>query len=249
MPSPSEATLSRLSDMVVEKKYDLGIGTDGDADRLGIIDEKGHYIHPNKVMVLLYYYLIKYKKWQGDVVRNIATTHQLDAIANSFNYKCHEVPVGFKHVSGMMQKTNALIGGESSGGLTIKGHVKGKDGIFAAGLLVEMMSVTGKGLGEMIRGIDEIYGSFEMAEANFVFSEELRQSLMTRLFTEKEVPDFSNPIDHVSYLDGVKVYFENGDWIIARFSGTEPLIRIFSESNHQENAEAYIQTMKNFLGL
>jgi phosphomannomutase len=183
------------------------------------------------------------------VVRNIATTHQLDAIAHSFDYKCHEVPVGFKHVSGMMEKTNALIGGESSGGLTIKGHVKGKDGIFAAGLLVEMMSVTGKGLGEMIRAIDETYGSFEMAEANFVFSEEVRQELMSRLFTHKEIPDFSKAIDHVSYLDGVKVYFKNGDWIIARFSGTEPLIRIFSESDTQENAKRYIQVMKTFLGL
>ncbi len=249
MPSPSEETLARLANMVVEKKYDLGIGTDGDADRLGIIDETGHYIHPNKVMVLLYYYLLKYKNWQGDVVRNIATTHQLDAIAKDFSQQCHEVPVGFKHISGKMNTTGAVIGGESSGGLTIKGHVKGKDGIFAAGLLVEMMSVTGKRLGAMLSAIDETYGTFEMAEANFGFSVEEKERLMTLLYTDKQVPNYSESIDHVSYLDGVKIYFKNGDWIIARFSGTEPLIRVFAEASTIEIANSYIKDMVAFLGI
>lgn len=249
MPSPSEETLSRLANTVVEKKYDLGIGTDGDADRLGIIDETGKYIHPNKIMVLLYYYLIKYKKWSGGVVRNIATTHQLDVIAEDFGYKCHEVPVGFKYISGKMNDTAAIIGGESSGGLTIKGHVKGKDGIFAAGLLVEMISVTDKRLGVMLADIDNQYGTFEMEEANFHFSIEEKERLMTLLHEDKNVPKYEAEIDHVSYMDGVKIYFKNNDWIIARFSGTEPLIRIFAESSTKEQAKQYIAEMKEFLGI
>ncbi len=103
LPSPSAHTLAKLSDMVVEEEYDLGIGTDGDADRIGIIDEKGKFVHPNEIMMLLYYYLLKYKGWRGDVVRNIATTCILDCIADDFGQKCHEVPVGFKHISGMME--------------------------------------------------------------------------------------------------------------------------------------------------
>lgn len=249
MPSPSEDTLARLSQMVVEKKYDLGIGTDGDADRLGIIDESGRFIHPNKIMVLLYYYLLKYKKWRGPVVRNLATTHQLDKIAHFFGELCYEVPVGFKHISGKMNETGAVIGGESSGGLTIKGHVKGKDGIFAAGLLVEMISVTGKRLGEVLEEIDAAFGTYEMAEANLAFAPEDRSRLVTLLHEDKEVPVFSEPIEHVSYLDGVKIYFENGDWLIARFSGTEPLIRIFAEAKDLITANHYIAHMKSFLNI
>lgn len=249
MPSPSELTLSRLADLVVEKHYDLGIGTDGDADRLGIIDETGKYIHPNKIMVLLYYYLIKYKHWSGDVVRNIATTHQLDVIAKDFGFASHEVPVGFKHVSGKMNETDAIIGGESSGGLTIKGHVKGKDGIFAAGLLVEMMSVTDKRLGAMLEEIDHKYGTFEMEEANFGFSLDVKERLLKLLYTEKKVPAYKQVVDYVSYLDGVKIYLENNDWIIARFSGTEPLIRIFAEASTKAQATAYIKEMVDFLGI
>lgn len=249
MPSPSEETLNHLANMVTEKGYDLGIGTDGDADRLGIIDEEGRYIHPNKIMVLLYYYLLRHKNWRGDVVRNIATTHQLDAIAKDFDQTCHEVPVGFKHISGKMNETSAIIGGESSGGLTIKGHVKGKDGIFAAGLLVEMISVTGKRLGAMVAEIDDRYGSFEMAEANFSFSPSEKDRLIKCLMEDKQIPIYEKTIERVSYLDGMKIYFDNGDWIITRFSGTEPLLRVFAESRTIDEAQACIETMREFLGL
>ncbi len=247
LPSPSAQTLTRLSDFVVEKKYDLGIGTDGDADRLGIIDETGEFIHPNKIMALLYNYLLEYKHWEGGVVRNIATTHLLDAIAKKHGQECYEVPVGFKYVSAKMQETDAIIGGESSGGLTLKGHVNGKDGIFAAGLLVEMISVTGKRLGEMLKVIEDTYGSFEMTEANLEFHPKEKERLLNLLYEEKSVPDFGKVIDHISYDDGVKVYFEDGGWIIARFSGTEPLLRIFAEDSSADIANTYIQKMKEFL--
>lgn len=249
MPSPSEETLRHLRNLVVEKQYDLGIGTDGDADRLGIIDEMGVYIHPNMIMSLLYYYLLNYKGWRGPVVRNLATTHLLDAIAADAGETCYEVPVGFKHISSKMAETDAVIGGESSGGLTIRGHIKGKDGIFAAALLVEMICVTGKRLGEMMKELESKFGSFQMEEANLSFHPREKERLVNLLFEEKQLPTFSKEIDHVSYLDGVKVYFKNNDWIIARFSGTEPLIRIFAESSSATDANRLITEFREFLGI
>ena len=125
LPAPSAATLHSLQNYVVEKQCDIGIATDGDADRIGVIDDKGNFLHPNDILVLLYYYLVKFKGWHGPVVRNIATTHMLDKVAEQFGEKCYEVPVGFKYVSAKMQETGAIIGGESSGGLTV--HDAGSD--------------------------------------------------------------------------------------------------------------------------
>lgn len=249
LPSPSAATLSKLREMVVLEGYDIGIATDGDADRIGIIDNEGLFIHPNEIMMLLYYYLIKYKGWKGDVVRNIATTHILDKIAEDNGFICHEVPVGFKHISSKMEETDALVGGESSGGLTIRGHIKGKDGIFAASLLVEMVCVTGKGLSEMLNEIYTKYGYMTMSEADYSFSLQKKSELMDILFNKKQLPDFGHEIDRVSYLDGAKVYFKNGGWIIARFSGTEPLLRIFCEMQDIETARDCTDKLRKFLNL
>lgn len=246
LPSPSAQTLGRLKNEVVEKGYDLGIGTDGDADRLGIIDEKGNFIHPNDIMALLYYYLLKYKNWRGPVVRNLATTHLLDKIAEGFGEKCYEVPVGFKHISSKMEETDALIGGESSGGLTIRGHIKGKDGVFAASILVEMISVTNKHLSMLLEEIYDQFGKFEMAEAGFGFDIEEKERLLKMLYTDKQIPEFSFEVDKVSYMDGVKVFFKNGGWIIARFSGTEPLLRVFAEMDSMDKAEQVSREMKEF---
>ena len=249
LPSPSAKTLRALSEKVVEQGYDMGIATDGDADRIGIIDNKGNFIHPNQIMALLYYYLVKYKGWKGDIVRNIATTHLLDKIAESFGQTCHEVPVGFKHISSKMEETDALIGGESSGGLTIRGHIKGKDGIFASSLLVELVSKTGKGLSELLDEIYSIYGKCEMCETDFKFTQAKKDELKKLLFEDKKVPEYEYEIDKISYMDGLKIYFKNGGWIIARFSGTEPLIRIFCEMETYDEAEKCCDTMREFLGL
>ena len=247
LPSPSTHTLHRLKDLVVEKGYDIGIGTDGDADRLGIIDEKGDFIHPNNILALLYYYLLQYKGWKGGVVRNLATTHLLDRIAQGFGEECYEVPVGFKHISAKMEEKNALIGGESSGGLTIRGHISGKDGVFAASILIELLSVTRKSLSGLLAEINQAYGYFYMVENDFRFNGLDKAWLVKKLFTDKELPDFGFPVAKVSYLDGVKVYFQNGGWIIARFSGTEPLLRIFAEMDSEETAAAVSEKMKAFL--
>ncbi|HIF9219572.1 TPA: phosphoglucomutase/phosphomannomutase family protein [Photobacterium damselae] len=247
MPSPSAATLYRLKHLVAHEGYDIGIGTDGDADRLGIIDEKGNFIHPNEVLLLLYYYLLEYKGWQGSVVRNIATTHLLDKVAAAYGEKCFEVPVGFKHISAQMEADDSLIGGESSGGLTIRGHIKGKDGVFASSLLVEMISVTGKKLSELL---DEIYGKYGYAytaEGDCTFKASDRKRLYNKIYVEKALPEFAYEVEKVSYADGAKVYFKNGGWALARFSGTEPLLRLFVEMEDKDQAEAVLLQLKSFL--
>ncbi|MFC1507933.1 phosphoglucomutase/phosphomannomutase family protein [Pseudomonadota bacterium] len=247
MPSPNAATLYRLKHLVAHEGYDIGIGTDGDADRLGIIDEKGNFIHPNEVLLLLYYYMLKYKGWKGSVVRNIATTHLLDKVAAAYDEKCFEVPVGFKHISSQMEADDSLIGGESSGGLTIRGHIKGKDGVFASSLLVEMISVTGKKLSEMLDEIYTKYGYAYTAEGDCTFKASDRERLYDKIYVEKALPEFEYDVEKVSYADGAKVYFKNGGWALARFSGTEPLLRLFVEMKDQQQAEAVLQQMKVFL--
>lgn len=249
MPAPSKNSLTELCTYVTEMGCDLGIATDGDADRLGVIDDLGHYLTANEILMLLYYYLLQYKGWRGPAVRNVATTHVLDRMAESFGEVCFEVPVGFKHISSKMQETGAIIGGESSGGLTVRGHINGKDGIYAATLLVEMIAVTGKRLSELADEIREKYGTTYMEECSYKFSEERKEDLKKTLFQDKLLPEFDLPIEKVSYLDGCKVCFQNGGWIIARFSGTEPLLRIFCEMENQEKAERYCRVFAEYLKL
>ncbi len=249
LPAPNEETLGALQSYVAENKYDIGIATDGDADRIGVIDNEAKFLHPNRILVLLYYYLLKYRDWRGPVVRNIATTHLLDKIAEGYKEECFEVPVGFKHISAKMSETNAIIGGESSGGLTVRGHIQGKDGIYAAALLVEMIATTGRGLSEIYDEITDKFGEFFMAERDYKFSQEIKDKIMNILMVEKKLPEFKDEVEKVSYLDGCKVYFKNGGWIIARFSGTEPLIRIFCEMSTLEHAEETCDVMSKFLGL
>ncbi|MGN0505657.1 MAG: phosphoglucomutase/phosphomannomutase family protein [Lachnospiraceae bacterium] len=249
LPSPSAATLKSLQNCVLDRHCDIGLATDGDADRIGVIDDKGNFLHPNDILVLLYYYLVKYKGWHGPAVRNLATTHLLDRIAEDFGEKCYEVPVGFKYISAKMKETDAIIGGESSGGLTVKGHIQGKDGVYAATLLVEMMALTGKKLSELAAEITERYGELFREERDYAFSREKKVMMEEKLLKKKELPVFTSAIDHVSYLDGCKVYFKNGGWVVARFSGTEPLLRIFSEMPNKTEAEAVSAAFEELLEL
>lgn len=249
LPAPNAKTMVPLQSFVLENGCDIGIATDGDADRLGIIDDRGQFLHPNQILVLLYYYLVKYKGWQGPVVRNIATTHLLDRLAEYLGETCYEVPVGFKHISSKMLETDAVIGGESSGGMTVRGHIAGKDGIYAASLLVEMIAVVGKKLSQIYDEVTALFEPHFMAETDFHFPAERKEEIHHTLMVEQKIPLFEHEVDHVSYLDGCKVYFKNGGWIIARFSGTEPLLRIFCEMRNSADAEETCRIFREFLGL
>ncbi len=248
LPAPTPETLADLQRQVLEHNADLGIATDGDADRLGVIDENGRYVGANEVLVLLYHYLLKYKGWKGAAVRNVATTHLLDRVAAKFGEECVEVPVGFKHISSAMQAHDALIGGESSGGLTVRGHIYGKDGLYAAALLVEMLSVTGKRMSRLVRDLYDEFGELHAAEYDWALTEARKAEIRERVFEKRELPDFGLPVRRVSYEDGCKVYFDEG-WIIVRFSGTEPRVRIFAERDTMAHARALVGTMASFLGL
>ncbi len=249
LPAPNHKTLAGLMTYVEEKGCDIGIATDGDADRLGVIDDKARFLHPNTILVLLYYYLLRFKGWRGCAVRNIATTHLIDRIAEDFGEVCYEVPVGFKYISAKMAETNAIIGGESSGGLTVRGHILGKDGIYAAALLVEMMAATGLSLSQLYDEITQKYGTYEMVESDYRFSLADKERIMGVLFLDKLLPEFEYEIEKISYLDGCKVYFKNGGWIIARFSGTEPLLRIFCEMPTLDKARKVSETLSTFLNI
>ena len=249
LPAPNAQTLRSLQNYVLDRGCDIGVATDGDADRIGVIDDTGKFLHPNDILVLLYYYLVKYKGWSGPVVRNVATTHMLDRVAESFGQKCYEVPVGFKYISSKMEETDAIIGGESSGGLTVKGHINGKDGVYAAMLLVEMIAVTGKKISQIARDIEEEYGSIYMEERDYKFTPERKEEIQRTLMVDKALPNIDEPVEKVSYMDGCKIYFKNGGWIIARFSGTEPLLRIFCEMPEAYQSVRMCEIFEEFLEL
>ena len=249
MPAPTEKTLGALKNLVIKDGYDLGIAMDGDGDRLGIIDGNGKYIGANEILCMLYYYLVKYKGWKGPVVRNLATTHMLDKIAESFGEKCYEVPVGFKYISSKIDEVDAVLGGESSGGLTVRGHINGKDSVYAASLFAEMVSVTGETPSQLLKELETKFGKFVMVEDNLEFAPERKSEIENIIMVQKKLPDFGLEIEKVSYEDGCKVYFADGSFVICRFSGTEPLLRIFAESTTKKDAAKYIADFREFLDI
>ena len=198
---------------------------------------------------MLYYYLHEYRGWRGPVVRNLATTHMLDMMAKDFGESCYEVPVGFKWISSKLDETDAVLGGESSGGLTVRGHIYGKDSVYAAMLFVEMLSAIGKTPTAFWQELTEKYGSFEMVESNLHFHPAEKERINNLLMVEKKVPDFGKEIATLNYEDGFKVTFKDNSFVICRFSGTEPLLRVFAESSTAAAAEEIIACMKQFIGL
>jgi phosphomannomutase len=243
-PAPDLDALRMLRAYVRDEHHDLGLATDGDADRIAVVDEKGDYVHINDVLVLLYWYLHMVKGNRGGVVRNLATTHMLDRLAAFFGEKCIETPVGFKWIAAGMQEHQALLGGESSGGLTIRGHILGKDGIFASMLIMEMLAKTGKKISELLEEVRKITGRMYSVEDNLLATAEMRVVVPKRvqeLITSGQAP---YPVIRLRDDDGTKLYFEGDSWVLLRFSGTEPLLRIFAEADTPEKARELANWMK-----
>jgi phosphomannomutase len=248
-PAPDLDALRLLITHIRDDGYDLGLATDGDADRIAIVDEQGEYVSTNDVLLLLYYYLHQVRGEQGGVVRNLATTHLLDRLAACFDETCYEVPVGFKHVAATMKQHDALLGGESSGGLTIRGHILGKDGIFAAALIVEMIACTGQKISELRQTVYDLTGRLYVVEDNVPATPEMRVIIPRRL-AESEITHLGPyPVQRVSHLDGTKFFLESDNWLLLRFSGTEPVLRIFAEADTEEKARELIQWLKDFVAL
>lgn len=249
IPAPTESRLTDLRYRVVEGKYDLGIAFDGDGDRLGVVDASGRYINANEILCLLYYYLRAVKGWKGSVVRNLATTHMLDKIAASFGEECHEVPIGFKYISAGIDRHDAILGGESSGGLTVRGHIHGKDSIYAASLFIEMVCAMGSPT-KVLDTLEEQFGKHKLVEANLAFPAERKAEIHKTLMIDRILPTFEGEtVTRVNYEDGCKVYFEDGGFVICRFSGTEPLLRIFAEAESAERAEKTIEPFRKLLNI
>lgn len=247
MPSPDESTVRTLQNYVTDYKFDMGIATDGDADRIGLIDDEGKYISANEILCILYYYFLEYKGIRTPIVKNLATTCLLNKIAEAYGQTCYEVPVGFKHISAKMAETGAYIGGESSGGLTVMGHINGKDAIYAASLLVETIARTGKKPSLLMKEVNDRFGTYKTCECNVIFHEDRKKYLIDRIYSRHDIPDFGLKITSESYEDGCKVQFEDG-WILIRFSGTEPLLRIFCEfpEDKYSEAERLCQAVRNY---
>ena len=247
-PAPSEDTLRPLVDKVLRGGYDFGIAFDGDGDRLAIIDSTGRYISMNEIIVMLYWYLHEKKGWKGPVVRNISTTYILDRMAESFGEQCIEVPVGFKWVSAAIDKYNAVLGGESSGGLTVRGHINGKDAIYAVSLFAEMLAVTDMTVQEISYLIAQNWGRSVFLDDALRFSEDDKKRITKVLMEEKQLPDFDKKVKKISYMDGCKAFFDDDSYVICRFSGTEPLLRIMAEASTAEEAKALLDTFRKFVG-
>jgi phosphomannomutase len=247
LPAPSELSLGELRQKVTAQGYDLGIAFDGDGDRLGIIDNNGRYITANEILIILYYYLHEHKGWAGPVVRNMSTTHMLDRLAQSFGEKCYEVPVGFKHIARKIEETNAVLGGESSGGLTVRGHIPGKDSVYAAALFVEAICALNKSPSQIM---DELYarlGRLVMVEESLSLTSRDMEAVRQHVMEERKNPEFSHPVERVSYEDGCKVYFTDGSFVVCRFSGTEPLIRLCAEAPDEKQANGDLAQFKNLI--
>lgn len=248
-PAPDLQRLSALIGMIRDEpgRYHLGLATDGDSDRIGIVDERGEYVSTNDLLLLLYWYLHEVRGERGGVVRNLATTHLLDRLAAHFGEESREVRVGFKHVVAGMAEIGAVLGGESSGGLTIRGWLLGKDGIFACALVVEMLARTGKTISQLLGTVHEITGTLHTLEAAVPSTPDMRLAVPRRLAAEPLTHVGPYPVLRVGHLDGVKLYLENDNWALLRFSGTEPLLRMSVEADTPDKAREMLAWLERFV--
>jgi phosphomannomutase len=247
-PAPDPERLSTLIDIVRNsgRRVDLGMATDGDADRIAIIDEQGRYISTDDLLLLIYWYLHEVRGERGGVVRNLATTHLLDRLAEAFGEEHREVPVGFKHITAGMDAIDAVLGGESSGGLTVRGHIKGKDGVFACALVVEMLARTGKTLGELLDTVYAITGRLYQVEHGVPATPDMRVELPRRMASAAPSEVAGYRVCRIDTYDGIKLHLEGGAWALLRFSGTEPVLRMFVEAETPEKADQLIAWLESF---
>ncbi|MBX3012923.1 MAG: NTP transferase domain-containing protein [Caldilineaceae bacterium] len=248
-PAPDPKELAQLISLVQEGHYHLGLAMDGDADRIAIIDNTGAYVTTNELLLLVYYYLHEVRGERGGITRNLATTHLLDRLAAHLGEPFYEVPVGFKHIAASMKAHNVLLAGESSGGLTIRGHILGKDGIFACALVVEMIARTGRTVAAMLQEIYGKIGQLVSREINLPATPDMKLLVPRKLATLPLDTIAGYPVQRVSYQDGIKFYLENDNWLLLRFSGTEPLLRIFTEADTPAKAAELIDWAQQLIAV
>lgn len=236
MPDPSEKYLAELKDFVIKNGFDLGLANDGDSDRFGVIDEKGSFYSPNQVISLLLRHLVKNRDFKGSVVRTVATTHLLDKLAKHYGVNIVETPVGFKYVGAQMRNTEVIIGGEESGGLSILGHIPEKDGVLADLLVVEMLAFEKKSLSEIWNDLTSEVGYKPYGKRiDLHLDDETKKKIMSTFRHNTPQEMGSLKVTGVKTIDGVKMTFEDtNSWMLVRPSGTEPMVRVYLETDSEE---------------
>lgn len=235
-PEPTAAHLTEVIKLVRGKKVRLGLATDGDADRFGVIDSDGTWITPNQILALTLYHLAKHRGWKGAAVRTVVTSHQVDAVAAQFGVKIYEVPVGFKYIGAIMEREPVIVGGEESGGLSVHEHVPEKDGILACLLMAELVAASGKSLGAILKEIAKLGGDFFTDRINIHIDPEQKEELLSRLSGGvQKIGRF--PVEKQITTDGFKFLLADGEWVAFRASGTEPVFRCYIEARSKKNLE------------
>ena len=233
-PEPDDRLLEDLRHKMREIGAAIGIATDGDADRFGIVDEDGTFLQPNYIIALLFDYLVETRGWKNGVGKSVATTNLINALAEKYKIELYETPVGFKYIGELIKQDKILIGGEESAGLSIRKHVPEKDGVLAGLLCCEMVARRGASLGKQLGGLFAKVGSFYPLRENFRLTPEVKQK-----FTEKLRGDPSEfygiKVAKVVRIDGLKLVLADGSWVCYRLSGTEPVVRVYSEARSRED--------------
>jgi phosphoglucomutase len=236
-PDPSEENLAPLKKLVTEKKALAGLATDGDADRFGILDRDGSFVQPNHILALLFDYLLETRGWKLGAQRSVATTHLLDAVARLHGVKVYETPVGFKYVGPLLREDKIALGGEESAGMTIRGHLPEKDGILACLLVAEMIAARGVSLGEQLRELfRKVGGEYWPIRMNLHLPAGTQAKLPERL--RENFSEFAGrKVAKTDRTDGLQLIFDDGSWVLMRPSGTEPVVRIYTEAAKPAAAE------------
>ena len=232
-PSCTEDNLAELKSLVRTKKCQLGIATDADGDRFGIVDEGGAFIHQNYILSMLLDYLVRVKGWRGGVARSITTTHLLDRIAARYDLPLYKTKVGFKYMADLFLKGFIIFGGEESACIAVKDHLPEKDGIFAGLLVAEMIAAQGKSLKDIRRDLFERYGPVTGGQRTVPLTPE-RAKRLKALVQNPPAKIGRRKVAGVETIDGLKLDFGNGEWFLLRLSGTEPIIRCYAESATRE---------------
>jgi phosphoglucomutase len=233
-PEPDGELLNELRQKMKETGAKIGIACDGDADRFGIVDEDGTYIFPNYVIALLFDYLVETRGWKNGVAKSVATTNLINAVAAHHKIELFETPVGFKYIGELIKQDKIAIGGEESAGLTIRYHVPEKDGVLAGLLMCEMVAKRGKNLGAQLKELFGKVGSYYPERQNFRLTEEGKTKFTTKLGSNPT--EFAGrKVSQIVRTDGLKLVLEDGSWVCYRVSGTEPVVRVYTEARSQED--------------
>ena len=238
-PEPIERNLDGLLRAVVDENCAVGLATDGDADRIGLVDEEGQFVDSHKILALLVKYLHTEKGLTGDIVKTFSTTDMLARMGESYGLTVHTTPIGFKYVGPMIVEGDVLVGGEESGGMAVKGHIPERDGLFIGLTVVEMMVKRERSLSGLVRELMEEFGPHYQSRQDLHTTEERKQAVLSRLGDEGLLTVDGKKVRETETLDGFKFRVEGG-WLMFRPSGTEPVLRIYSEAESPEAADALV---------